>query len=159
MMLQSSNHNTMEKLKFIDCSNILKLIKHRNKFIILLLKTPLSVKMTIITFLLYSSICLNKDIKFYQVHVFNKFKYDQGNFNETLVNDVQGLCNLYEAAHLRTHGDDILEEACDFSNTQPMSLANQVNQSLSVQINHCLRQLLNKSVLKFEARYHMTIYE
>nr|KYP31585.1 (+)-delta-cadinene synthase isozyme XC14 [Cajanus cajan] len=63
--------------------------------------------------------------------IFNKLKNDQGNFDETLVNDIQGLCNLYEATHLRTHEDDILEEA----------------------------RPLNKSVLRFEARYHMTIYE
>uniref|UniRef100_A0A151UDR3 (+)-delta-cadinene synthase isozyme C2 n=1 Tax=Cajanus cajan TaxID=3821 RepID=A0A151UDR3_CAJCA len=53
--------------------------------------------------------------------VFNKFKNEQGNFNETLANDIQGLCSLYEATHLR--------------------------------------QPLNKSVLRFEARYHMTVYE
>lgn len=50
--------------------------------------------------------------------VFNKFKNDQGKFYEALANDIQGLCSLYEAAHLRTHKDAILEEACDFSNTQ-----------------------------------------
>ncbi|RDX90560.1 putative terpene synthase 2, partial [Mucuna pruriens] len=92
-------------------------------------------------------------------NVFNKFKNDQGNFKETLANDIQGLCSLYEAAHLRTHEEDILEEACDFSNTHLKSLANQLSSSLATQINHCLRQPLNKNVPRFEARYHMTLNE
>ncbi|KAG4971883.1 hypothetical protein AAZX31_13G268000 [Glycine max] len=90
---------------------------------------------------------------------FNKFKNDQGNFSETLANDIQGLCSLYEAAHLRTPEDDILEEACDFSNTHMKSLANQLSPSLAAQINHCLRLPLNKSLIRFEARCHMNLYE
>ncbi|KAL2331540.1 hypothetical protein Fmac_019121 [Flemingia macrophylla] len=42
--------------------------------------------------------------------VFKKFKNEQGNFNIILANDIQGLCNLYEAAQVRTYEDDILEE-------------------------------------------------
>ncbi|TKY49011.1 terpene synthase 2 [Spatholobus suberectus] len=91
--------------------------------------------------------------------VFNKLKNDQGNFNEALANDIQGLCMLYEAAHLRTHEDDILEEACDFSKAHLESLANQLSPSLVAQINHYLRRPLNKSVPRFEARYHMSLYE
>ncbi|RDX83845.1 putative terpene synthase 2, partial [Mucuna pruriens] len=133
MMFQSSNHNIMEKLKFIDRVQRFNISYHFQKEI-------------------------NQALE--HIHnVFNKFKNDRGNFNEILVNDVQGLCSLYEATHLRTHEDNILEEACDFSNTQLISLANQVSLSLSAQINHCLRQSFNKSVHKFETRYHMTIYE
>ncbi|KAL5151663.1 putative terpene synthase 2 [Glycine soja] len=80
---------------------------------------------------------------------FNKLKNDQGNFSETLANDIQGLCSLYEAAHLRTPEDDILEEACDFSNTHMKSLANQLSPSLAAQINHCLRLPLNKSLIRW----------
>ncbi|XP_029126124.1 probable terpene synthase 2 isoform X1 [Cajanus cajan] len=99
--------------------------------------------------------------KGYQISsgIFNRFKNEQGNFNETLTSDIQGLCSLYEASHLRTHGDDIMEEACDFSSTQLKSLANQLSASLVAQINHCLRQPINKSVPRFEAKYHISIYE
>ncbi|KAK7335349.1 hypothetical protein VNO80_27130 [Phaseolus coccineus] len=91
--------------------------------------------------------------------VFNKFKNGQGNFNETLAKDVQGLCSLYEASHLRIPGDDVLEEACDFSNTKLKSLAKQLSPSLVAQINHCLRRTLNKSVPRFETKHYMTLFE
>ncbi|KAK7335352.1 hypothetical protein VNO80_27135 [Phaseolus coccineus] len=91
--------------------------------------------------------------------VFNKFKNGQGNFNETLAKDVQGLCSLYEASHLRIPGEDLLEEACDFSNTKLKSLAKQLSPSLVAQINHCLRRPLNKSVPRFETKHYMTLFE
>ncbi|KAL2331549.1 hypothetical protein Fmac_019130 [Flemingia macrophylla] len=91
--------------------------------------------------------------------IFNKLKNDQKKFNETLLNDIQGLCNLYEATHIRTHEDDILEEAYVFSKTRLEFLTDQVNSSLVTQINHCLKRPFGKTVPRFEARYHMTIYE
>ncbi|KAL2331544.1 hypothetical protein Fmac_019125 [Flemingia macrophylla] len=91
--------------------------------------------------------------------VFENFKNEQGNFNIILANDIQGLYNLYEAAQLRTYEDDILEEVCNFSKTHLKLLASQTNPSLATQINHCLRHPLNKTVLRFETRYHMTTYE
>jgi len=91
--------------------------------------------------------------------IFKKFKNDQGNFNETLGNDIQGLCSLYEATQLRTHGDDILEELCEFSKAQLKSLVNQLKPSLAAQVNHCLSRPLTRSVRWFEAKYHMSVYE
>lgn len=66
---------------------------------------------------------------------------------------------MYEAAQMRTHGDDILEEICDFSKTQLRSLVTQLEPSLVGQVNHCLNHPLNKSVPRFEAKYHMSVYE
>lgn len=97
-----------------------------------------------------------------QIHITftNDYTFDKdGNFNQTLANDIQGLCSLCEASHLRTRQEDILEEACNFKSTQLKSLANQLSPSLVAQINHCLRKPLNKSVPFFEARYYMTLYE
>ncbi|XP_014522018.1 probable terpene synthase 2 [Vigna radiata var. radiata] len=91
--------------------------------------------------------------------IFKKLKNEEGNFNETLGNDIEGLCSLYEAAQMRTHGDDILEEICDFSKTQLRSLVTQLEPSLVGQVNHCLNHPLNKSVPRFEAKYHMSVYE
>ncbi|KAH1083853.1 hypothetical protein J1N35_023614 [Gossypium stocksii] len=48
---------------------------------------------------------------------FYKFKDDEGNFDKSLTSDVKGLLELYEAAHLRVHGEDILEEALGFTTT------------------------------------------
>ncbi|KAE8678065.1 S-locus lectin protein kinase family protein isoform 1 [Hibiscus syriacus] len=48
---------------------------------------------------------------------FNKFKDDEGNFSKSLTSDVKGLLELYEAAHLLVHGEDILEESLAFTTT------------------------------------------
>ncbi|RDY00892.1 putative sesquiterpene synthase, partial [Mucuna pruriens] len=158
----------MKKLKFIDCIQRFGISYHFQKEINQALEqihNTIIKNNTIISeddshhFLALLFYLLRQQGYQISSNVFNKFKNDQGNFNETLANDIQGLCSLYEATHLRTHEDDILEEACDFSNTRLMSLSNQMSPSLSAQIKHCLRQPLNKSVLKLEAKYHMTIYE
>ncbi|KAF2315798.1 hypothetical protein GH714_040336 [Hevea brasiliensis] len=47
--------------------------------------------------------------------VFNKFKDSQGNVKDSLVNDHRGMLSMYEAMHLRVHGEDILDEALAFT--------------------------------------------
>ncbi|KAL2331551.1 hypothetical protein Fmac_019132 [Flemingia macrophylla] len=89
----------------------------------------------------------------------SNFINEQGNFNKIFANDIQGLYTLYEAAHMRTHEDNILEEVLDFSKAHLKFLADEVSPSLAAHINHCLRQPLNKNVPRFEAKYHMTLYE
>ncbi|KAK6775236.1 hypothetical protein RDI58_026237 [Solanum bulbocastanum] len=43
-------------------------------------------------------------------------KFEGGKFKESFASDdVLGLFSLYEASHVRTHGEDILENALDFS--------------------------------------------
>ncbi|KAG4177238.1 hypothetical protein ERO13_A11G285700v2 [Gossypium hirsutum] len=46
---------------------------------------------------------------------FNKFKDENGNFKESLIGDVKGMLELYEAAHFQLHGENILEEALSFT--------------------------------------------
>ncbi|XVF77878.1 hypothetical protein PTKIN_Ptkin14bG0082700 [Pterospermum kingtungense] len=53
---------------------------------------------------------------------FTIFKDENGNFKASLISDVSGLLELYEAAHLLVHGEDILEEALAFT-TSHLKLA------------------------------------
>ncbi|KAK9005287.1 hypothetical protein V6N11_042730 [Hibiscus sabdariffa] len=55
--------------------------------------------------------------------VFNKFTDTDGKFKEALIHDVKGMLNLYEAAHLRIHGESVLEEALVFTTANLKSLA------------------------------------
>ncbi|XP_060672620.1 sesquiterpene synthase 2-like [Ziziphus jujuba] len=43
--------------------------------------------------------------------VFNKFKDGDGEFKASLTVDIPSMLSLYEAAHLRMHGEEILDEA------------------------------------------------
>ncbi|GFP87017.1 beta-farnesene synthase [Phtheirospermum japonicum] len=47
--------------------------------------------------------------------VFDKFTGKDNKFNENLSDDAKGLLSLYEAAHLRIHGEPILDEAVAFT--------------------------------------------
>jgi len=98
-------------------------------------------------------------IGFGRTEVFNKFKDGEGNFRESLITDVQGLLSLYEACHLRCHGDSILEEALLFAITHLESInESKVSTSLAKQVKHALRQPLHKGLPRLEARHYVPLY-
>ncbi|XP_048141823.1 (-)-germacrene D synthase-like isoform X2 [Rhodamnia argentea] len=92
--------------------------------------------------------------------VFNKFKDSEGNFKESLVTDVRGLLSLYEACHLRCHGDAILEEALPFAITCLESIDEmKESTSLAKQVSHALKQPLRKGLPRLEARHYISLYQ
>ncbi|XP_015169439.1 vetispiradiene synthase 1-like [Solanum tuberosum] len=91
--------------------------------------------------------------------LFSRFQDAKGKFNESLSNDIKGLLNLYEASHVRTHGEDILEEALAFSTAHLESAAPHLKSPLSKQVTHALEQSLHKSIPRVETRYFISIYE
>ncbi|XP_057727959.1 probable sesquiterpene synthase isoform X4 [Arachis stenosperma] len=92
-------------------------------------------------------------------NVFNKYKDENGKFSEKLVKDVEGLVELYEACHVRIHGEDILDEAYAFTSTQLKSIATQLKASLAAQVNYSLKQSLHRGLPRLEARRFISIYE
>ncbi|KAL3728763.1 hypothetical protein ACJRO7_033354 [Eucalyptus globulus] len=92
--------------------------------------------------------------------IFNKFKDNEGNFWESLVTDARGLLSLYEACHLRCHGDSILDEALPFATTHLESIdESKVSTSLAKQVNHALEQPLPKGLPRLEARRYIPLYQ
>ncbi|KAL4273995.1 hypothetical protein GQ457_13G002770 [Hibiscus cannabinus] len=94
--------------------------------------------------------------------VFNKFKDSEGKLKECLTNDVQGMLSLYEATHLRVHGEDILEEALAFTTTHLRAIATRYSDSdssLASQVTHALKQTIRKGLPRLEARLFMTFYQ
>ncbi|XP_021297437.1 (+)-delta-cadinene synthase isozyme A-like [Herrania umbratica] len=90
---------------------------------------------------------------------FNKFKDEKGHFKASLISDVRGLLELYEAAHLRVHGESILEEALAFTSYHLKSAETMVEHPLSTQINNALKRPLRKSLPRLVARSYISIYE
>ncbi|ONI12963.1 hypothetical protein PRUPE_4G194600 [Prunus persica] len=89
--------------------------------------------------------------------MFNKFKDANGNF---IVVDVSGMLSLYEATHLRVHGEYILEEAFAFTTTQLIeSKTTHATYSLAAQITQALERPLLKSPERLAARNYMSIYQ
>ncbi|KAK2434601.1 putative terpene synthase [Trifolium repens] len=91
--------------------------------------------------------------------VFNKFKNDQGSFNETLIGDVEGMLSLYEATHMRIHGEDILDEAFSFTSLHLKMMATQLSPSLATKINHSLKRPLFKNLPRLVARHYISTCE
>ncbi|KAK3433836.1 hypothetical protein EUGRSUZ_D01114 [Eucalyptus grandis] len=92
--------------------------------------------------------------------VFNNFKDNEGNFKKSLIIDVRGLLSLYEACHLRCHGDAILEEALPFAITHLESIdERKVSTSLAKQVSHTLKQPLRKGLPRLEARHYIILYQ
>ncbi|XP_050373559.1 (-)-germacrene D synthase-like [Argentina anserina] len=91
--------------------------------------------------------------------MFNKFKESNGTFKESLKSDVVGLLSLYEATHLRVHGEDILDEALSFTGSLLESAVHRLSSPLLKQVTNALYQPLWKGFQKIEARHFLSIYE
>ncbi|XP_050247221.1 sesquiterpene synthase 2-like [Quercus robur] len=91
--------------------------------------------------------------------VFNMFKDEDGQFRESLTSNVEGMLAFYEATHLRVHGEDILDEALEFTTTHLKSTASLVGNPLAAQITHALKQPLHKGIPRLEARRYISVYE
>ncbi|GLT50322.1 hypothetical protein SLA2020_238140 [Shorea laevis] len=90
--------------------------------------------------------------------MFKKFTDEKGNFKEDLVNDVLGMLNLYEAAHLRVCGEDILDEAIAFTTSHLKLMATKVSPLLAKQIAHALNRPIQKGLSRVDARHYISLY-
>ncbi|KAK5786678.1 hypothetical protein PVK06_041318 [Gossypium arboreum] len=97
----------------------------------------------------------------FQCDTFYKFKDDEGNFDKSLTSDVKGLLELYDAAHLRVHGEDILEEALGFTTTHLdlAKAAGTIEFPLSVLISRARDRPICKCLPRLEARRFIDIYK
>uniref|UniRef100_F6HMZ2 Valencene synthase n=1 Tax=Vitis vinifera TaxID=29760 RepID=F6HMZ2_VITVI len=91
--------------------------------------------------------------------IFNKFKDEKGSFKEDLISNIQGMLGLYEAAHLRIHGENILEEALAFSTTHLKAMVESLGYPLAEQVAHALKRPIRKGLERLEARWYISIYQ
>jgi hypothetical protein len=90
---------------------------------------------------------------------FAKFMDSKGKFKESLMDDARGMLSLYEAAHLRVHGEDILDEALVFTATHLEAVASHLSPTLATQVSHALKQPIRKGLPRLEARHYFSIYQ
>ncbi|CAL5404078.1 unnamed protein product [Camellia sinensis] len=91
--------------------------------------------------------------------VFNKFKDDNGKIRESLIGDVRGMLSLYEAAHLRVRGEDILDEALSFTITHLESAVPNLSNLVQEQVIHALNQPIHMGLTRLEATRYFFFYE
>ncbi|CAH8337083.1 unnamed protein product [Eruca vesicaria subsp. sativa] len=96
--------------------------------------------------------------------VFNRFKgdYDNAKFREHPVSDVRGMLQLYEAAHLGTPSEGIMDEALSFTRYHLELLAGQEATIPPHLSRHILSALYKPQFLKMEieaVREYISFYE
>ncbi|KAL4354472.1 hypothetical protein GQ457_06G022430 [Hibiscus cannabinus] len=89
----------------------------------------------------------------------NKFKDEEGDFKKSLISDVKGMLQLYEAEHFQLHGEIILGEALSFTNFHLKLAETKVDYPLSTQIANALNRPLRKSLPRLVARSFISIYQ
>ncbi|KAJ4825927.1 hypothetical protein Tsubulata_011159 [Turnera subulata] len=94
----------------------------------------------------------------FRQHGYKIFKDEDGKFKESLLGDTDAILSLYEAAHLRMHGEPILDEALAFTKTHLESLANSSTQQHN-HIRNALKQPFHFGVTRLEARKYIDVYE
>ncbi|KAF3652741.1 5-epiaristolochene synthase [Capsicum annuum] len=89
-----------------------------------------------------------------------EFLDGNGRLKESLASDVLGLLILYEASHVRSHGEDILEDALAFSTTHLESATPHLEYPLKEQVRHALEQSLHKGIPRIEIQFFISsIYD
>ncbi|KAI5412145.1 probable terpene synthase 2 isoform X2 [Lathyrus oleraceus] len=157
----SSNNNISQKLNIIDSLQRLGISYH--------FETEIDEALEQI----HNSLIINKEISTKEeddVHflalAFRLLRQkghhiSSGSFNEKVDKHVQGMWSLYEAAHLKIRGEDILDEALDFTQAYMNSKTtiNQLSSFLHAQVTQCLRKPLHKGVPRLETRCYISSYE
>ncbi|CAA3011504.1 vetispiradiene synthase 2-like [Olea europaea subsp. europaea] len=91
--------------------------------------------------------------------IFKKFIDETGKFKESIKSDASGLLSLYEAAYLRVHGEDILEDALTFTTENLKSMAPNLSSTIGKQVAHALVQCIHFGNPRIEARNFISIYQ
>ncbi|KAF2285852.1 hypothetical protein GH714_008426 [Hevea brasiliensis] len=89
---------------------------------------------------------------------FENFKDSEGKFKESLIEDVDGMLSLYEAAHLGIRGEDILDEAIVFTTTNFELILPKLSPDLAEQVSHALNRPIRKCLARLEARHYIDAY-
>nr|QYL01197.1 terpene synthase 7 [Stevia rebaudiana] len=92
---------------------------------------------------------------------FKNHTEENGNFKETLCNDVQGMLALYEAAYMRVEGEQVLDEALEFTKTHLAIIAKDPScDSLSrAEIQRALNLPLRRTLPRLGAVGYIPIYQ
>ncbi|TVU47050.1 hypothetical protein EJB05_06628, partial [Eragrostis curvula] len=89
--------------------------------------------------------------------VFVKFRDEQGNFTSN--NNVNSMLMLYDAAHLRTRGEEILGDAITFTKSRLESMVATLVPEDAEEVQDTLRTPRYRRVERVEARRYISVYQ
>ena len=84
---------------------------------------------------------------------------ENGKFRESIKSDVKGMLRLYEASHVGTDGETILNEALAFTTDALESMVRNLESPLKEHVERALVQPLHLGIQRLEARSYIGIYE
>ncbi|XP_027172055.1 isoprene synthase, chloroplastic-like [Coffea eugenioides] len=90
--------------------------------------------------------------------IFERFKDQNGNFNENLAGEIRGMLSLFEASHLAYEGENILNEAKSFASLHLKDSKEFVGSNMSEQITHALELPYHHRMRRLEARWRIEAY-
>uniref|UniRef100_A0A2C9UWW7 Terpene synthase N-terminal domain-containing protein n=1 Tax=Manihot esculenta TaxID=3983 RepID=A0A2C9UWW7_MANES len=92
--------------------------------------------------------------------IFHSFLDEMGSFKECLCEDWEAILSLYEASFLSEEGENILQNARDFTTTCLRKLVQQSqDQNLSKLISHALEIPLHWRMQRLDTRWFIDAYE
>ncbi|XP_020555101.1 bicyclogermacrene synthase-like [Sesamum indicum] len=91
--------------------------------------------------------------------MFNKFIDAQGNFKESIMKDVEGILELYEAAYFEVDEEDVLDKALHFSSSHLESLAPDITSSRSALVNEALKLPIRKNLTRLGTKKFISVYQ
>ena len=90
--------------------------------------------------------------------MFNCFKDQKGNFKECLSKDIKGLLSLHEASYLGFEGENLLDEAMEFTTMHLKDLKGDVSRTLKEEVRHSLEMPLHRRMRRLEQRWYIDAY-
>ncbi|KAH9614710.1 hypothetical protein KSS87_014616 [Heliosperma pusillum] len=91
--------------------------------------------------------------------IFSKFKDNKDELKDLVTEDVEGMISLYEATHLRLHGETILEKALGFTKNALELKLPSLRPSIAARVSHTLRCPVQKRLPRLGAREYISLYQ
>jgi len=85
-----------------------------------------------------------------------KFRDDKGNI---VTDDARCLLRMYEAAHLRVKGEEILDNILIFTKSQLQCIVDDLEPQLKEEVKYALETPLFRRLKRVQARQYISIYE
>ncbi|KAL2474213.1 terpene synthase 02 [Forsythia ovata] len=90
--------------------------------------------------------------------IFENFKDHNGNFKESLSQDVVGMLSLYEASHFAYNEEKILDEARKFTSMKLKEMLGKIDMKIGEQVRHALEIPFQWRMQRLEARWNIEEY-
>ncbi|RWR98198.1 trans-ocimene synthase [Cinnamomum micranthum f. kanehirae] len=89
--------------------------------------------------------------------IFSKFLEKERTFKPCTSLDAKGLLSLYEASHTMIHGEEVLEDAKEFSVKHLNYLMGNLQSNLREQVQHALEMPLHWRMPRLEAKHYIDV--